>query len=1577
MNALRLACAKSRRAAWEGGRPLRPSAADEKLAAKVRAAGRAPWALAWLAQHELRSGRPAACLEALVWAESGSWTSVWRAEARLALAEAGSPAAEPAAEARRLALAGRPAEAARRWSRALALSPGDAGLHERRAACWTLAGRHARAAADWSRAGRLSPGARAELGLAKALHSLGLYARAAEAAARAAALRPGDEEPQRLRDEALRKLAAPPAPRKTAPLSRGRRALIAGRPAQALRALDAALRLEPRSYQAVVWKARALRGLGRLDESLALWKRAARLRPEAQGPRVVAAELGGDPLREASARAGFALERALPGLADALGCDPRWTAHYDPDVLARFHRDGLEAAARFSTGAVRGRVLRLLGRLGPAAALLRAEKTPEALAWLGELELARGRRSGLALLESAAKARPGWAWPTLVRALAMRALGRKGWEDAARAAAAAGPRRAPALALRGVLDGSVEDLDEASRLDPACAAFPSLAGLLLLAAGRRDEALARAAAAMRINPETNDVYHEILRRECAWSSAPPKPWDWTLVQPQLEALLAREPGAAWALAWRAVAVGGTNTTAGLERAVADFTRAIELDPSQAWFWTYRGRMRIYRGDPGGLDDTRRALEMDGRSAWLWAWQGAVRLKLRDAAGARADLDRAVALDPYYDRSWWWRGMAEGQAGRFAQAVAEYSRGIDLLPSFALFHFDRAAARARLGDASGAAADLTAAADLDYKLVGRLALLKPADLARALAKAGPRDATAAGWRGQALVQAGDMAGALEALAACRRLSPAWFWARAWSAEAFLHAGRLEEAVAEAGAALRLRPGHPAAFSARGRALALLGRLEEAERDLDAAVTADVKAAGDFSWRGRVRLERGRPEQALPDLDWALSLDALEAAPTLLLRARARGARGRGRRARRRRGVAAAARTGRRMTGLSVAEAAARLREGADLLRRQGRTAEAVEVLTALLGLRPKDRWALASRGTLLQSLERREEAAADFRAALKLDPGAPDAETLRGRIAQIDGDYARAERHYARALAADPADVGAAASRGAVLRVLGRQEEALDMLSRTIAARPDDAWALALRGRTYRTLGRFKEALADFDASIALKPEEFSVYSSRAMVLHMLGDYERARKDMTKALSINPRDNGAYTWRGMAAWARGDAKAALLDFMRSVDADPKDSTAHMLGAKLFALSGRRAEAALHLAKAMDLTYGEERLAGPLCDVMIERAKFAPKKVVKEGSEDFTPNVRRHEETLADLFALRDKSPGDALVHAAIARVHLMFLRMKPGLESYGTALKLDPSLGWELRLRELNYDQEDGFLSELHEADKLVASEPKSALARCVRAKILESLGRLAEAERDLAAAARRPAAPLWAGTFRARLLERLGRPKEALAVLDGLLRREPRFWKLHALRGELLARRGARAKAAAAFDAAVAADPRRWEALAWRALADLRWGRPARALKSLDEALALSPRFGWALTWRAAALLDLGRGKEALADLSRAVALDPWDVEAWIWTARARRERGELKAAEEALHKAWKLTGIPDHLEAVAERALLWAAKGDAARARKERDKASRLSSPAHVRGPRWAAALSRRCRTWESPWLR
>jgi Flp pilus assembly protein TadD len=85
-----------------------------------------------------------------------------------------------------------------------------------------------------------------------------------------------------------------------------------------------------------------------------------------------------------------------------------------------------------------------------------------------------------------------------------------------------------------------------------------------------------------------------------------------------------------------------------ELAVADFTRAIELDPEDARPWLNRGSARDSLGelDPAVADFTR-AVELDPGYVKAYASRGSACAELGLADRARADFDRArsLATDP--------------------------------------------------------------------------------------------------------------------------------------------------------------------------------------------------------------------------------------------------------------------------------------------------------------------------------------------------------------------------------------------------------------------------------------------------------------------------------------------------------------------------------------------------------------------------------------------------------------------------------------------------------------------------------------------------------------------------------------------------------------------------------------------------------------------------------------------------------------------------------------------------------------------------------------------------------------------
>lgn len=101
----------------------------------------------------------------------------------------------------------------------------------------------------------------------------------------------------------------------------------------------------------------------------------------------------------------------------------------------------------------------------------------------------------------------------------------------------------------------------------------------------------------------------------------------------------------------------------LERAIADYTLAIDLEPDHADSFVCRGAARKDAGDlDGAVADYERAIELDPDNAVAFNNRGAVRHERGDLDGAIADYSRAIDLDPSYAAPARNRGLARRAQG---------------------------------------------------------------------------------------------------------------------------------------------------------------------------------------------------------------------------------------------------------------------------------------------------------------------------------------------------------------------------------------------------------------------------------------------------------------------------------------------------------------------------------------------------------------------------------------------------------------------------------------------------------------------------------------------------------------------------------------------------------------------------------------------------------------------------------------------------------------------------------------------------------------------------------------------------
>ena len=116
-------------------------------------------------------------------------------------------------------------------------------------------------------------------------------------------------------------------------------------------------------------------------------------------------------------------------------------------------------------------------------------------------------------------------------------------------------------------------------------------------------------------------------------------------------------------------------------ALADFNRAIELDPSDDWAIGSRGQTyRAMERYDDALADFNRAIELDTIRVWIVAERSYIYELMERYEDALADFNRAIELDPSYAWAIAHRGDAYQLMERYDDALADFNRAIELDPS---------------------------------------------------------------------------------------------------------------------------------------------------------------------------------------------------------------------------------------------------------------------------------------------------------------------------------------------------------------------------------------------------------------------------------------------------------------------------------------------------------------------------------------------------------------------------------------------------------------------------------------------------------------------------------------------------------------------------------------------------------------------------------------------------------------------------------------------------------------------------------------------------------------------------------
>jgi serine/threonine protein kinase/tetratricopeptide (TPR) repeat protein len=354
--------------------------------------------------------------------------------------------------------------------------------------------------------------------------------------------------------------------------------------------------------------------------------------------------------------------------------------------------------------------------------------------------------------------------------------------------------------------------------------------------------------------------------------------------------LLKRPDHAHAYACRAIAY---NKLARHDKALADASRAIELDPTNADAWSHRGIACYFLLRPDqAVTDISRAIKLEPKLASAWNNRGCTYHKyFAQYDKALADFSKAIELEPGLTEAWLNRG--ETYLGRCQpeKAVADFSKAIKLEPGRAATWNARGSAYAKLRQWEKVIADCSEAVKLDPKLADAWLIRGRAygehyrqyhqaiaDLTEAI-KVDPQ--LAAAWlnRGNAYLGLEQPQKALADFTKATEVDAKY--AKAWNNRGVVYLKCLaqnEKAVADFSKAIALDQKYASAWLNRGIAYSRLDNPNEAVRDVSRFIELapnDPQVVLAYLVRARANYRLTRGAQARADYESILQREPLNA------------------------------------------------------------------------------------------------------------------------------------------------------------------------------------------------------------------------------------------------------------------------------------------------------------------------------------------------------------------------------------------------------------------------------------------------------------------------------------------------------------------------------------------------------------------------------------------------------------------------------------------------------------------------------------------------------------------------------
>jgi tetratricopeptide (TPR) repeat protein len=151
----------------------------------------------------------------------------------------------------------------------------------------------------------------------------------------------------------------------------------------------------------------------------------------------------------------------------------------------------------------------------------------------------------------------------------------------------------------------------------------------------------------------------------------------------------------------------------LESALADFNRAIELNPGVAKYYTFRGMVLNRMDKPkDAIENFNTAIDLDPNDPMAFLNRGNAWKQRGSFENTVFDYTKAIELDPKYAAAYFNRGLIWGRIANHEEAAKDFSKVIELDPMDWAAYYRRGQARLAMGKERKARKDFETAHELN-------------------------------------------------------------------------------------------------------------------------------------------------------------------------------------------------------------------------------------------------------------------------------------------------------------------------------------------------------------------------------------------------------------------------------------------------------------------------------------------------------------------------------------------------------------------------------------------------------------------------------------------------------------------------------------------------------------------------------------------------------------------------------------------------------------------------------------------------------------------------------------------------